>query len=103
MARHIKRLAPPAIAFLVILAVIGGPIVSAQSRTIDSHAVEIQHEGHCHIVSGCDAVGSASHAGPSLQNQLSLTEPPTMEVKLALGDERPFNLEASSVFRPPIA
>ena len=102
MRKHIKRLALPAIAFLVLLAAIGGPVASAQSRTIDSHVVEIQHEGHCHIVSDCDAVGSVSHAGPSLQNQLSLIEPPTVGVRIALGDERPFNLEASTVFRPPI-
>ena len=57
-------------ALVTLLTAIGAP-VAAQGAAGEGEFVHYEHEGHCHLVSDCDAASSAGHAGPAFHTSVA--------------------------------
>ena len=60
------------LALLMLLTAVGAPL-AAQGSVGERQLVHFEHEGHCHLVSECDATSFAGHAGPILSDGVVLS------------------------------
>ena len=59
------------LALLMLLTAVGAPL-AAQGSVGERQLVHFEHEGHCHLVSDCDATSFAGHGGPILSDRVVL-------------------------------
>lgn len=60
------------LALFMLVTAIGAPL-AAQGSVGERQLVHIQHEGHCHLVSDCDATAFAGHPAPALPDSVVLS------------------------------
>lgn len=88
-----------AIALAMLLTAVAAPVAA-------QHAVterDVVHEGHCHLVSDCEATSFVGHAGPALQNELKLFQPDQPSRPVALEETLSDSFSDPVPTPPPIA
>ena len=71
------------LALLMLLTAVIAPL-AAQGSVGERQLVHVEHEGHCHMVSDCDATAFAGHAGPALPDAIILAAGSELSQPVAL-------------------
>ena len=90
------------IAGLMLLTALGAP-VAAQSSVREGNLVHYEHEGHCHLVSDCEATSFVGHAGPTVPDGIAITVAGQFSQPISLEDSSFSSVSDPVPTPPPIA